>query len=287
MKSDDKKSPVISRCQIITGKADKVFVDINTILMGETRVYDFGSNSAYFCIISDKPDELKLLSNDLLNYLHNSYLFIEIYKNTAPYLCIGISKACLKAYIPNIFTMFDSDVEEIFNKIKVEFTSKFSLFAFKYLEFHKDYNSSTFKFLFLQSYCLQFIYDFLRYLEVELNNNPNMKTQSMETKKVKEILQKVVSELYKTSPTVQQMATMAEMSVSKFKILFNNEFGESPHQHILGRKLIVARELLQTGSYSVSQVSYKVGFNHPSGFTRLFKHKFQYAPSELIPGNLI
>ena len=81
------------------------------------------------------------------------------------------------------------------------------------------------------------------------------------------------------------MASMADMSVSKFKILFNNEFGESPHQHILGKKLILARELLQTGSYSVSQVSYKVGFNHPSGFTRLFKHKFQCPPSELISKN--
>lgn len=112
-----------------------------------------------------------------------------------------------------------------------------------------------------------------------------MKDHSLETKKVKEILQKVISELYKTSPTVQEMAKMADMSVSKFKIIFNNEYGESPHQHILGKKLIMARELLRTGNYSVSQVSHKVGFDHPIGFTRLFEHKFQCTPSELIFNN--
>jgi len=109
-----------------------------------------------------------------------------------------------------------------------------------------------------------------------------MKVPSSETQKVKDTIQKIIPEVYKVCPTVQEMANMAEMSVSKFKIIFNHEFGETPHQYILARRLLMAHELLQTGSYSVSQVSYKVGFNHPSSFSRLFKHKFQYAPSKLI-----
>lgn len=282
---DDKKIPVISRCEIVTGKANKKIVDLSSIEINNSNIYDFGSKSSFFCIISDKTDELKLLSNEILNYLFDDYIFIDIYKNTPPYICIGISYTCLRDYIPSIFDLKDDKIEEVLKKIKVEFTSRFSLFSYKYLEFHKDYNNSSFKSLFLQSYCLQFICDFLGYLKIEQNDNKNMKAQSLETKKVKEILQKVVSELYKTSPTVQEMANMADMSVSKFKIIFNNEYGESPHQHILGKKLIMARELLRTGSYSVSQVSYKVGFNHPSGFTRLFKHKFQCTPSELIFDN--
>lgn len=282
---DNKKIPVISRCQIVTGKADKIFENLNSVNLGDSKVYDFGSKSAFFCIISDKAEALKLLSNEILNYLFEDYVFIDIYKNTSPYICIGISYACLRDYIPTIFELKDEKIEEVLKKIKIEFTSTFSLFSYKYLEFHKDYNKSTFKGLFLQSYCLQFICDFLGYLKVEQNDNKSMKAQALETKKIKEILQKVISELYKTSPSVQEMASMADMSLSKFKVLFNNEFGESPHQHILGKKLIMARELLQTGSYSVSQVSYKVGFNHPSGFTRLFKHKFQCSPSELIISN--
>ena len=282
MMYDDKKIPIISRCKIETGTSDKIFENLNSIVLGKSKIYDFGSKSSFFCIISNNTDELKLLSNKLINYLCEDYVFIDIYKNTAPYLCIGISGTCLKSYIPSVCDLKDEAFQKILNKIKTEFTSKFSLFSFKYLEFHKDYDSSTFKFLFLKSYCLQFICDFLKYLEVEAYDNKTTKIQSLEIKKIKEILQKVTSEFHKTSPTVQQMATMADMSVSKFKILFNNEFGQSPHRHILEKKLSIARELLQTGNYSVSQVSYKVGFNHPSGFTRLFKHEFQFSPSDLI-----
>jgi AraC-like DNA-binding protein len=284
MINDVKQLPVISRCQNITGKADTIFEDLNSIQLGDAKIYDFGSKSSFFCIISDKADELKFLSNEILDYLCGDYVLIDIYKHTAPHICIGISYACLRDYIPSIFQLKDKKIEEVLKKIKIEFTSKFSLFSFKYLEFHKDYNKSTFKFLFLQAYCLQFICDFLSYLEVE-QHDKRIRAQSLDTKKIKEILQKVISELYKTSPSVQEMASMADMSLSKFKVLFNNEFGESPHQHILGKKLILARELLRTGSYSVSQVSYKVGFNHPSGFTRLFRHKFQCSPSEIIVSN--
>lgn len=112
-----------------------------------------------------------------------------------------------------------------------------------------------------------------------------MNTESLEIQKVDNILQKVISEEYKNVPSVQEIARRAGMSVTKFKIIFNDKFGESPHQHILGQKLIMAQELLRTGRYSVSQVCYKVGFNHPSGFTRLFKHKFNCTPSEMIFNN--
>ena len=84
---------------------------------------------------------------------------------------------------------------------------------------------------------------------------------------------------------MKEMASMADMSVIKFKTLFNDEYKESPYHHILGKKLIMARELLQSGNYSASQVSYKVGFIHPSGFARLFKHKFKCTSIELILNN--
>ena len=75
------------------------------------------------------------------------------------------------------------------------------------------------------------------------------------------------------------MAEMAGMSVTKFKVMFKETFGESPQQYILDKKLFLAKELLQTGQYSITEVSYKIGFTYPSGFTRVFKNKFQYPPS--------
>ena len=109
-----------------------------------------------------------------------------------------------------------------------------------------------------------------------------MNTQTLETQQVTQVIEKVILQVYKKSPSVHEMASMAGMSISKFRIVSKNEYGKSPHQHILEGKLMLARDLLQTGRYSVSQAAYKVGFNHPSGFIRLFKHKFECSPSELI-----
>ena len=61
--------------------------------------------------------------------------------------------------------------------------------------------------------------------------------------------------------------------------MFRETFGETPHQYIIDKKLFFAKELLQTGQYSITEVSYKIGFTYPSGFTRLFKSKFQFPPS--------
>lgn len=282
---NDNKVPVTSRCQIIRGKADKIYDNLNSINFGDAKIYDFGSKSAFFCIISDKADESKLFADKVLHHLFDDYVLIDIYKNTSPHVCIGISYACLGEYSAAASELKNEKIQGVLKKIGIDFTSTYSHFSCKYLEFHKDYNKSTFKYLRLQSYCLQFICDFLGYLKIEQEDDKSMKSQSLEVKKVKVIIQKVISELYKTSPTVQEMACMADMSVSKFKVIFNNEYEESPHKYILGKKLLLARELLQTGSYSVSQVCYKVGFNHPSGFTRLFKQKFHCTPSELFFSN--
>jgi AraC-like DNA-binding protein len=90
---------------------------------------------------------------------------------------------------------------------------------------------------------------------------------------------KITKNLSKRPPSINKMAEMAGMSVTKFKVMFKETFGESPHQYILDKKLFLAKELLQTGQYSITEVSYKIGFNYPSGFTRVFKNKFQYPPS--------
>jgi len=283
---NDNKVPVTIKCQIITGKADKIFDNLNSMNFGDAKIYDFGSKSAFFCIILDNADESKLFIDKVLHHLFDDYVLIDIYKNTNPHVCIGISYVCLGEYSrPSVSELKNEKIQGALKKIGIDFTSKYSLLTCKYLEFHKNYNKSTFKYLFLQSYCLQFICDFLGYLKNEHEDDMSMKKHSLEVKKVKVIIQKVISELHKTSPTVQEMACMANMSVSKFKVIFNNEYEESPHEYILGKKLLLARELLQTGSYSVSQVCYKVGFNHPSGFTRLFKQKFHCTPSELSFSN--
>jgi YesN/AraC family two-component response regulator len=47
-----------------------------------------------------------------------------------------------------------------------------------------------------------------------------------------------------------------------------------------------AIQLLESENYSVSEVAYKVGFNDPSYFTRIFKKEYGKAPSEYVEKSL-
>lgn len=90
------------------------------------------------------------------------------------------------------------------------------------------------------------------------------------------------SNLDKTSPSLGEMATATDMSMTKFKTIFKEVFEVSPHQYILDLKLNQAQYLLKQHYLSISEVAYKVGFNHPSALTRLFQNKLGVTPNEVL-----
>ena len=104
--------------------------------------------------------------------------------------------------------------------------------------------------------------------------------------KIKQLGYSLKSNLHKSSPSLEDMAKMAEMSPTKFKTIFKEVLGMSPHQYILNLKLNHAQYLLKHQSLSVSEVACKVGFNHPSALTRLFQSKLGIAPHVVLSKNL-
>ena len=103
--------------------------------------------------------------------------------------------------------------------------------------------------------------------------------------KIRQLGYSLKSNLHKSSPSLEDMAKTAEMSTTKFKTLFKEILGMSPHQYILNLKLNHAQYLLKHQSLSVSEVAYKVGFNHPSALTRLFQSKLGIAPHVVLSKN--
>ncbi|HYG19227.1 MAG TPA: AraC family transcriptional regulator [Ohtaekwangia sp.] len=66
---------------------------------------------------------------------------------------------------------------------------------------------------------------------------------------------------------------------SKFRKLFKEVTGQSPHQYRLSLKLERAKELLNMTSLSVSEIAYETGFNSVFYFSRLFKKKNRVSPA--------
>lgn len=81
--------------------------------------------------------------------------------------------------------------------------------------------------------------------------------------------------------SVENLAKIAGMSLSKFKILFKQIFGTTPYKYYLANRMERSMELLATKKYSVSEVGYIIGYSNPSQFTKSFQKHFGVLPSEV------
>jgi AraC-like DNA-binding protein len=94
--------------------------------------------------------------------------------------------------------------------------------------------------------------------------------------KVKEIFQEHIYD----SLDVEAVARGLGQNYKSFREEFKNYTGLSPYQYFLHMKINKAKELLGEGIYSVKEVSYKLAFQNPYYFSRLFKKKTGVSPSQ-------
>ncbi len=236
---------------------------------------DIGSNKCYFFTSTEKHQNLKNITALCKPFLSGSYLLMEIVSSSQLHLYIGLNVHQLSEKIG-----YASELSESIPRILVRWENASSGFTSRYLSFQQEYDKTSCKGLLLKSYFFQFLYHFITELETATLDDENFKLKELQ--KIREIEEAVTQSFHKPTPPVKEMARMAGMSISKFKILFEELFGQSPHQHILHKKMIYANELLQTGHYSITQVAYKIGYNHPSGFIRIYRNKFNHSPKPIL-----
>ncbi|MFK7970335.1 MAG: helix-turn-helix domain-containing protein [Bacteroidia bacterium] len=78
---------------------------------------------------------------------------------------------------------------------------------------------------------------------------------------------------------LEQLAQLCNLSLSSFKREFKKEFGDSPNQYIIGKRIEKAKELLSLTDLPISEVAYETGFQDQLYFARLFKKKVGITPS--------
>jgi AraC-like DNA-binding protein len=62
--------------------------------------------------------------------------------------------------------------------------------------------------------------------------------------------------------------------------------GKSTSIFIRDIRLDKAREMLETGRHTITEVLYTVGYTSPSYFSKTYKERFGATPSELLGGNV-
>lgn len=83
---------------------------------------------------------------------------------------------------------------------------------------------------------------------------------------------------YNQAITLEAVADHACLSVNHLMRTFKEAYEISPYQFLIQLRLNRAKNLLQTTSYSLTEIVGLVGFECPSSFIRLFKNTFNITP---------
>lgn len=83
-------------------------------------------------------------------------------------------------------------------------------------------------------------------------------------------------------PTIKKLAFNANMSLSKFKVLFKEITGTTPNLFFMNNKLHRAKELLEGRQLTILQISDRLHFGNTSYFGAKFKKFFGISPSTFI-----
>ena len=90
-----------------------------------------------------------------------------------------------------------------------------------------------------------------------------------------------IEEHLDASPTLEQMAAVARLSVYHFARQFKRATGLPPHQIVIRRRVERAKQLLQTGGgFSLAEVAAQNGFSDQSQFTHHFKRLVGVTPGQ-------
>ncbi|MBL1222330.1 helix-turn-helix transcriptional regulator [Chryseobacterium sp. L7] len=79
-------------------------------------------------------------------------------------------------------------------------------------------------------------------------------------------------------PTVEFLASELHLSPHYLSDMLRNLTGQNAQQHIHEKLIEKAKEYLTATSFSVSEVAYALGFEHPQSFNKLFKKKTDKTP---------
>jgi AraC family transcriptional regulator len=84
-----------------------------------------------------------------------------------------------------------------------------------------------------------------------------------------------------SSLSLADLAGIVGYGVSRFKTLFKNSFGCTPHVYVLQRRVERARALVVSGDLPLSQIALESGFAHQSHMATAFRKSLGIAPGEL------
>ena len=100
----------------------------------------------------------------------------------------------------------------------------------------------------------------------------------LKIKKAKEIILANMAE----PPGLQELADEIGLNLNKLKMGFKQIYGDTVYGFLFDYKMDFARKLLDSGSYNVNEVGFKIGYSTGSHFIAAFKKKYGTTPKKYL-----
>ena len=131
--------------------------------------------------------------------------------------------------------------------------------------------------------CHRFVLDFVQQFFYKLKShekglNPG-KLHSEDLKNLFKTATLLRDPINSQIPTVAALAQIAHMGQSKFKNSFKQVFGLPPIEYHNRVRMEFAAVEIQNNAKTPTEVSYMLGYSHPSNFTKAYKKYFGHLPS--------
>ncbi|MCU0377895.1 MAG: response regulator [Bacteroidales bacterium] len=111
--------------------------------------------------------------------------------------------------------------------------------------------------------------------------NPSIPViESYDDKMLKRLMEIMEKNIENSALTVEELVSMIGLGRSVFFKKLKSLTGLAPIEFIREVRVKRAAQLIESGQYTISQVTYMVGCNDPRYFSRIFKHRFGVTPSE-------
>ena len=114
----------------------------------------------------------------------------------------------------------------------------------------------------------------------KLGRNGVLRLES-DRRMIKEIHQFVLKNIHQKLPSLSELAAEKHTNISKIKIGFKHMYGTTIHQFHLEKRLLHALNLIQHTQLPIQNIAESCGFTNASHFSRKFKKRFGYRPSDL------
>ncbi len=122
---------------------------------------------------------------------------------------------------------------------------------------------------------------FLKQLEKRDTNENISAINPIDIQKIFNV-RKIILENLTSLPSLKQVSQDAGMSISKLQKCFHQVFGKSISKYALSEKMQMAKQMLSTQKYTISEIGYDLGYTNLSHFSKAFHNEFGINPKAYL-----